>query len=86
MRAFECRGDEGAQVRGEGCDVANSARTRALWGAEGFAHEEGGVGFAVLAGFGFLDKHELHNFSIKSSTACRAFLLPKNQRQTFALP
>ena len=66
MRAFECRGDEGAQVRGEACDVANGARTRALWGAEGFAHEEGGVGFAVLAGFSFLDEHELHNFSIKS--------------------
>lgn len=49
----------------EAGDVANGAGARAFWSAEGFAHEKGGVSFAVLGGFGFLDKHELQYFCIK---------------------
>ena len=57
-------------MRRESGDVADGARAGAFWSAEGFAHEEGGIGFAVLSGFGFLDKHALHNSVIKRS--CKA--------------
>jgi hypothetical protein len=63
--ALESGGDEFAQEWREAGDVANGAGARSFWSAEGFAHEKGGVSFAVLGGFGFLNKHGLQNFHIK---------------------
>ena len=52
--------DEVADFGRELGDVADGAGARAVGGAERFTDEMGGVGFAVLAGFGGLNKHVLH--------------------------
>ena len=63
--ALESGGDELAQEWREAGYVANGAGARTFLGAEGFPHEKGGVSFAVLGGFGFLNKHGLQNFHLK---------------------
>jgi len=67
--AGEVCGDELAEFGWELGDVGDGAGAGAFGGAEGLADEVGGVGFAVLAGFGGLDKHELHKYEIK--TCCQ---------------
>ena len=47
-------------------DVADGAGARAVGGAEGFANEVGGVGFAVFARFGGLNKKVLHKYKVKT--------------------
>ncbi len=66
--AGEVGGDELAEFGGELGDVGDGAGAGAVGGAEGFADEVGGVGFAVFAGFGGLNKHVLQKYSVKASS------------------
>ena len=59
-------GDEVADFGRELGDVADGAGARAVGGAERFTDEMGGVGFAVLAGFGGLNKHVLQKYRTKT--------------------
>jgi len=57
--AGEGFGDEVAHIVRKLGDVANGAGSWPVGSAEGLTNEIGDVGFAVLAGFGGLNKHLL---------------------------
>jgi hypothetical protein len=59
-------GDEVADFGRELGDIADGAGAGAVGGAKRFADEMGGVGFAVFARFGGLNKHVLHKYQIKT--------------------
>jgi hypothetical protein len=58
--------DEVADFGREFGDVADGAGARAVGGAEGFADEMGGIGFAVFARFSGLNKHVLQKNRTKT--------------------
>jgi len=64
--AGEVCGDELAEFGWELGNVGDGAGAGAIGGAERFADEMGGVGFAVFSRFGGLNKHVLHKYRTKT--------------------
>lgn len=58
--------DEVADFGRELGNVADGAGAGAVGSAKGFADEMGGVGFAIFARFGGLNKNVLHKYQIKT--------------------